>query len=207
MLLCAMRPILRLTPIILVLLFLSFDAKIFGQADSSSPTANSTDQLAEALKLYRTGSFDDAIAKYQAALEANPKSGEAYAGLARCLLKQQKVDEALAAARKGVAQAPDSPAAHSAFGDVLFRKGEMREADVEWVTAANAPHPDARAYLGISRVENAMSLYAKAKQSIERAHELDPSDPEITRRWLSTLRRDDQIRQLEEYLAQVTNDD
>lgn len=180
-----------------------------GQNSSTGPApeASTAVVLKDALKLYRTGQFDEAIAKYQALLQADPKSGEAYAGLARCLLKQQKTAEAFDVAGKGVSQAPDSPASRSALGDVLFRKGEIYEADVEWVKAANAPVPDARAFLGLSRLENAMSLYAKAKKSIDRAHQLDPEDPEIGRHWLSTLPRAEQIRELEKYLAQVTNDD
>lgn len=163
--------------------------------------------ISEALQRYRTGQFDEAIEKYRSVLQQDPKSGDAYAGVSRCLLKQQKIPEALETAKKGVAEAPDSPSAHTALGEVLFRQGDLHEADVEWVKAANAPHPDARALLGIARLEEAMSLYAKAKHSIDRAHQLDPDDPEIRRYWLSTLRRADQIRELEQYLAKATNDD
>src|SRR5438270_7993215 len=183
----------------------------FAQAEkvgSAAPTAaDSPSVLSEALRLYRTGRFDEAIAKYQAALQQDAKSGEAYAGMSRYLLNQQKVAEAFEAASKGVSESPDSPAAHSALGEVLFRKGELRDADVEWVKAANAPKPDARAFLGISRIEDAMSLFGKAKRSIDHAHELDPNDPEIRRNWFSTLRRSEQIRELEQYLEQATNDD
>lgn len=174
-------------------------------ADSS--TSRVALDLNDAIKLYRGGHFDDAVAKYQAVLQQDPKSGEAYAGLSRCLLKEQKIGEALEAAQKGVSVAPESAAVHSALGDVLFRKGELHDADVEWVKAANSPKPDGRAFLGKARIENAMSLYAKAKKSLERAHELDPDDPEIQRHWLSTLRRADQIRELQQYLSHATNDD
>jgi len=170
-------------------------------------TGNSSALLIEALSLYRSGDFEDAIAKYQSIIAQNPKSGEAYAGVSRCLLKQQKVAEAFDMASKGVEVASDSPAAHSALGEVLFRKGELHDADVQWVTAANAPKSDARAFLGIAELETAMSLYAKAKASIDRAFQLDPLDPEIRRRWLSTLPRADQIRELEQYLAGANNDD
>ena len=163
--------------------------------------------VVDALKLYRRGRFDDAIAKYEAVLQQDPKSGDAYAGMARCLLKQQKVAEAYQIASKGVSEAPDSPAARTALGDVLFRQGEMHDADVEWVKAANAPQPDARAFLGIAEVESAMSLYAKAKRSIDRAHQLDGEDPDITRRWMATLSRAEQIHELEQYLARASDDD
>ena len=182
-------------------------AAVPNETSSSSISHSSAAVIGEALQLYRTGQFDDAIAKYQSILQQDSKSGDAYAGLTRCLLKQQKISDALETAKKGVAEAPGSTSAHSALGDVLFRRGELHDADVEWVKAANASQPDARAFLGIARLEESMSLYAKAKKSIDRAHELDPDDPEIRRYWLSTLRRGDQIRELERYLAKATNDE
>ena len=163
--------------------------------------------LSDSLKLYRTGNFDEALAGYQKALQLDPKSGEAYSGAARCLLKQEKITEAFETANQGVAHAPDSPVTHTALGEVLFRRGAIYYADVEFVKAANAAKPDARAFLGKSRIDEAMSLYAQAKKHIVRAHELDSSDPEIRREWLGTLRRADQIKELEQYLSALTNDD
>lgn len=208
----AMRPFGRFphpreVTLILTLLGLSAVGAAPQPGQPSTSTSDSAVVLTEALKLSRTGRFDDAIAKYQAVLEQDPKSGEAYAGMSRCLLKQQKIAEAFDAASKGVDQAPLSAAAHSALGDVLFRRGEIHDADVEWVKAANAPQHDARAFLGISRMETAMSLYAQAKKHVERAHELDPDDPEIQRHWLSTLNRAEQLRMLEEYLSRVGDED
>ena len=50
--------------------------------------------LADALNLYRKGSFDQALGKYNDILKADSHSGEAYAGMIRCYLKQDKVREA-----------------------------------------------------------------------------------------------------------------
>ena len=56
--------------------------------------------LSEARGLYGKGSFDSAIARYNDLLKAEPASGDAYAGIIRCYLKQDKVQEAGEALRK-----------------------------------------------------------------------------------------------------------
>jgi len=180
-----------------------------GQATSATPSAATTvpDLMSSSLKLYRSGNFDDALAGYRKAMEEEPKSGEAYAGAVRCLLKQEKISEAFEVAKQAVAQAPDSTAAHTALGEVLFRQGAIYYADVEFVKAANQAKPEARAFLGKSRIEEAMSLYAQAKKHLDRAQLLDPTDPEIRRAWLGTLHRADQIKELEQYLRGLSNDD
>src|SRR5260370_39015436 len=65
------------------------------------------DLLAQALQAYRTGKFDAAIESYQTALQQDPKSGEAYAGLARTYLKQDKSEGSFDTASTGVAEGPD----------------------------------------------------------------------------------------------------
>jgi tetratricopeptide (TPR) repeat protein len=173
-------------------------------SQSASATASS---LSEALALYRHGKLDDAVAKYQAAIQQDAKSGDGYAGLTRTYLKQEKVQEALETAQKGVSAASESMAAHTALGEVLFRQARMGEAEEQWVKVVNSGHPDPRAYLGLSRLYDAYSLYAKARTMINRAHERDSNDPDIQRQWMGTLPRGERIKVLEGYLAGPTNDD
>jgi len=163
--------------------------------------------LVQALQSYRTGKFDAALEKYQAALQQDPKSGEAYAGLARTYLKQENVQTALETAKKGVGEAPDSLTAHTALGEVYFRQGKMEECEKEFLKAVNTIHPEARAYLGLARINSAFSLYAKAEKQLERAHALDPNDPDIQRWWMQTLSRSERIQSLQSYLAGATDDD
>ena len=42
---------------------------------------------------------------------------------------------------------------------------------------------------------------------LDKAHQLDPADPDIQRYWNETLSREQRIKNLEEYLATVNNDD
>ncbi len=172
--------------------------------DASAPLPGLLNQAEEA---FRAGKFDTAVEKYQTALQHDPNSGELYAGLARTYLKMEKVPLAFETASKGVAAAPASLPAHSALAEVYFRQAKMTEAEKEFLIGVNASHPDARACLGLSRLYSAYSLHARARAMLERAHQLDPRDPEIRRRWIRTLNRQEQIRLLEEYLAAPNNED
>jgi tetratricopeptide (TPR) repeat protein len=165
------------------------------------------DLLKQGLEAYRQGSMDSASGKYQAALQQDAKSGEAYAGLARVYLKQEKGQLAFETAGKGLAAAPDCLAAHTAMGEVYFRLARMVEAEKEFLVGVNAPHPDARALLGLSRLYNAYSLHARAKRMLDRAHDVDPSDPDIEKRWMGNLDRVARIRWLEAHLSAQNNDD
>src|ERR1700739_3149897 len=116
--------------------------------------------LSEAQSLYRKGSFDSAIARYDDLLKAEPASGDAYAGIIRCYLKQDKVQEADDSLRKALQTVPNHPEVKVAEGELLFRQGQIVEArDLFGEVMASPPDPtqpnskpSARAYLGAARV-------------------------------------------------------
>ena len=58
------------------------------QQTGANALADPVPLLSEALGLYRKGSFDQALTKYNDILKSDPHSGEAYAGIIRCYLKQ-----------------------------------------------------------------------------------------------------------------------
>jgi tetratricopeptide (TPR) repeat protein len=165
-----------------------------------------SDLLAESNHLYRKGEFDTAIQKYNAILQANPKTPEAYAGLARVYLKQKHVEQAYDTISKGLLLADSAPV-RVALGEVYFRQGKILEAGREWEKVIDEGHSDARAYWGLARVYRAASLYRRAKTAIDKAHEMDPDDPDIQKHWIGTLRVAEQIQYWESYLASPTNDD
>jgi len=197
-------------PISLVLpLFLLASNFAFSEnpAPQQSIASTEAESLKHGLTLYRTGRFDDAIVSYQSALSQNPKSGQAYAGLVRCYLKQEKIQEAAATVKGASEIVPTSSALQVAAGELLFRQGDIAGAEKQFVAVINSGAVEPRAYLGLERISRAISMYKRAKRMIDTAHDLDPQDPEISRVWLSTLNRADRRKELERYLAQQTNDD
>jgi tetratricopeptide (TPR) repeat protein len=185
------------------------------QTDQAKPSATpdpkaSADPIAdpihEALLLYRKGDFVGAQQKYEQVLEKQPKSSDAYAGLVRVYLKKKDVQRAFEIAERGRVVA-NSPAVQVALGEVYFRQGKIHEAENVWAIVVSQGHREARAYLGLARVQWAISMNKSAQSMIETAHELDPSDREIAKFWMSTLGRSRQIKYLQEYLASENNDD
>jgi len=173
---------------------------------SASTASAPPSPLGEAWTFYRKGDFEGAIRDYQQVLGETPASAEAYAGLTRVYLKKKDVQQASDTIHKAL-QVADGPALHVALGEVYFRQGKISDAELEWVKVINSGHADARAYLGLARVRWAISNYKSGWNLIDKAHTLDPSDPEILREWVGKLSRADRTKFLENYLAGENNDD
>jgi len=165
----------------------------------------STPSLLEQAQLfYRRGDFDSALAKYQGILKDHPQSPDAYAGMVQVYLKQKRVEEAAKTSEQGMAQT-NSPRLRVARAEVWFRQGRIYEAEKEWVDIINSGSPEARAYLGLARVRDALMMYKTAKKLLDRAHELDSSDPDIEEEWVGTLSRAERIKYLETALGGQNN--
>ena len=169
-----------------------------------APTAVAANPLGEARILYRKGDFSGAITKYQEFLKDHPRSPDAFAGIARAHLKQKDVDHAAEIVDQGL-KVTDAPRLHVARGEVWFRQGKLTDAEKEWVEIVNSGYPEARAYLGLARVRNALAMYKTAKAMIDKAHQLDPDDPDIEEEWIDTLSRSERVEYLESTLARDNN--
>jgi tetratricopeptide (TPR) repeat protein len=172
----------------------------------SAESAARADALREANEFYRKGDFDRAIQKYQQLLQEKRNAPEVYAGLTRVYLKKKDVKQASETISKGLQEA-DSPVVRVALGEVYFRQGKIAAAEQEWANVLNSGHQDARAYMGLARVRWAVSKYKSGSAMIDKAHQLDHTDPEIHRLWVGTLSRAEKIKYLQQYLAGETNDD
>src|ERR1035438_5223645 len=76
------------------------EAQSNGSAQNATPQNETDTPLAAAREYFRKGSFDQAIAKYRVALQADRQPAEAYAGIVLCYLKQEKLQDATDALEK-----------------------------------------------------------------------------------------------------------
>jgi tetratricopeptide (TPR) repeat protein len=158
-------------------------------------------RLEEARQLSWNGEYKRATAVYTEIIAGGKNVAAAYAGLARTYLKVRKVDDAYKAASKAMEAEPSLAAAHVALGEVYFRMGKLREAEQEFLTPLKAKNEDALAYFGLSRIYHATFEGKSSKTALDRAHELEPRDPDINGDWLETRPATEQIRALEAFVA------
>jgi tetratricopeptide (TPR) repeat protein len=78
---------------------------------------------------------DDGVPEYRRAIEKDPKSGDAWFGLARSFLRQNKHARALQAIDKAAQLAPNNQRVHFIRGQVLERLGRKEEAQAEFAIA------------------------------------------------------------------------
>ena len=190
-------------PSILVAALFSLESVGLGD----EPKAPATPELAAADQLCRAGKFAEAEARYQALLKTDSKLVRAQVGLVRAMLGQQKIDEASDAVNTASAAQPNSAALLAAKGDVHFRRAEMPDAEMSYLTAKKLDPKEVRAYLGLARLYRAYSLYLRAYDQLRIAHELAPDDIEVHRAWLNTLPRKERLAAMEAYLGGPHPDD
>jgi thioredoxin-like negative regulator of GroEL len=92
--------------------------------EAVAPTAVNEPLLA-ARALMKKGQHKDAAAAFKSLVEKDATSAEAHAGLVRCLLRTNQLDEADGASQKALAALPSSALVHAAVGDVAFRSGNL----------------------------------------------------------------------------------
>ena len=126
--------------------------------------------LASADKLFRAGKFADAETSYQSILQKDATLVPAYVGLARSMLKQQKIDESLDAVNKALAVTPDSAALLAVKGDVHFRRGEMSAAETSYLRAKTIDPREVRIYLGLKAVFVLLALPQSLRPTRDRTH-------------------------------------
>lgn len=132
------------------------------------------------------------------ALAAQPSADLIEKG--RAALDKQEVVAAWDCARNAVAESPASASAHEFAGEVLFRRGDIHGAEVEFKKALDLAPRTARAWWGMGRVADCASMRKTAAAHFNRAHALDPADPRIFRNWIETLQGRQYIEALRAYL-------
>jgi Flp pilus assembly protein TadD len=99
----------------------------------SDPTARqkAEDHYYTALDLVAEGATERALAEYEQSLQADPGFTEAMHGMARALQDLNRLDEAIAVAKRIAELDPDDVLAHTSLSVLYQKKGMIPEAEEE----------------------------------------------------------------------------
>jgi tetratricopeptide (TPR) repeat protein len=176
-------------------------------AGTSVPAPAVVSPMVAALALYRSGKFAQAEQAYNEILKADGTSWSAYVGLMRVQLKEKRLADAVASLAKAVEIAPQSEEVKVAQAELYFRQGRIQDAELSLTPLVKNHTKQARAYYALGMIYWAGSNYQHAKVLLDAAHQSDPDDPDIRRRWLMTLTRKELTKELKGYLAGESDDD
>ncbi len=97
----------------------------------SNPRQMAEDHYYTALDLVAEGEHERAVDEYQKSLEADPTFTEAMHGLSRALQDLNRLDEAIAVAKRIAELDPDDILAHTSLSVIYQKKGMIPEAEDE----------------------------------------------------------------------------
>lgn len=130
--------------------------------------------LGVGMALQSGGQLSGAAARYRTVLAVEPGNAIALNNLAWIgALERRGLDEALERARRAVAAAPGDPAFADTLGWVLYRRGDLKEAE-EVLARAAAAKPDVGTLTRLARVRAKLGREAEAIADAEQALALDP---------------------------------
>jgi Flp pilus assembly protein TadD/predicted aspartyl protease len=156
---------------------------------------------------FRAGRFADAAREFQQVVARNPADSAAHAGLVRALLKQDRLADAERAAARACTGAPADAQLLVACGDVSYRQGAFAAAD-RWYSTAVAVDPTcARGWWSLARLDLIERRNRSARLHLQRAYDLDPTDPNIALDWaFARPTRTERAAAAERHLALAVNE-
>ena len=109
-----------------------------GRDEVLASSGSSPEATAEAREVYRQGfehfandRFDEAIARFDRAIEIDPRLAIAWNGLSLAHRQKGALDDAIAAGRRLIDLEPDDPLSHTNLSILYQRKGMIPEAEDE----------------------------------------------------------------------------
>ena len=137
-----------------------------------------------ALETYKAANYAAAIPLLKSATAASPGDAILQAALLSSLVQEDRIDEASDLDEHDAVAFATSPEVTAARGELAFHLGDMGQAERLLKSAIKLKEDNARAVFGLSQLYQSASLYRTARLLCLRAHEIDPEDALITRRWL-----------------------
>lgn len=150
---------------------------------------------------YAQGKFSTAEDLYAQQLLQQSHDPQLTASLVRALLRQDKLDDAVAQLRNALPANPHSAPLITASAEVELRQGQPWQALQTLDEAAAADRCYARIHLIRSRIFRIDSRYASQRAELQAAYDIDPRDPDILHEWRQTNMPANDIQGIQKSMA------
>lgn len=150
------------------------------------PLAAFAQDKPDALELYRTGRYAEAVTVCQQELIETPKNVDSYVVLGWSYLKLKKNQEAIDASRKGLDVAPNDPRLVQIIGEAEVFLGKIDEALAnleEYVSLRPGGERIARVYWLMGECYISLREYQNADIAISTALYFEPNNPSSASWW------------------------
>jgi hypothetical protein len=178
-----------------------------GHAQTAQCPAIESHPETPALLAYGQGQYSHAEDLYGQALNAAPQDLQIHAALVQTLLHEAEIPRASSEVDKMLAVDPHSAITLTAQAELQLRQGEPWLALETAKAAEGADRCYARAHLIRSRVLRIDSMYATERAEIQRAYDIDPTDPDIRHAFLSIVSPAHEVEGIHEGLAAMKDID
>ncbi len=152
------------------------------EVDNSQPVASVNPAIAmidEGNALEEQGRIPEAMARYEAAIQVDPRCARAHLNRGNILLAGAKFDEARSAYQLAIACEPHYAAAHFNLGNLNYRAGEFELALRNYQEAIDIRPDFADALVAMANTFDSLGRIAEAAESYQRALAINPDYAEI----------------------------
>ena len=129
--------------------------------------------------LEELGQTDAAMARYEAAVRADPRCARAHLNRGNVLLGRGQLEEARCAYQLAIDCDPHYPAAHFNLGNLNCRAGDYARALHDYQIAVSIKPDFANAFVALANVQDSLGQTAEAVESYQRALAIDPGYAEV----------------------------
>ena len=129
--------------------------------------------------LEEQGRAAEAMTRYDAAVQADPRCARAHLNRGNVLLASARIDEARGAYQRAIACDPGYAAAHFNLANLQCRVGEYEQAVHGYRLALHLKPDFADAFVALGNALDALARTSEAKQSYERALAINPNYAEV----------------------------
>jgi tetratricopeptide (TPR) repeat protein len=171
------------------------------QAQVTSCPVVAAHELTLAEEAYASGLYKKAEDLYIQAVVDHPGDAKLSAALIQTMLRRGEVGDAASEANKALAANPHSAITLTALAEVQLRQGQPWLASETLDTALKTDPCYARIHLIRSRLFRIDSMYASERAEVQKAADIDPTDPDIHHAWASTVSPAHEVEALQQELA------